>query len=104
MGTGRVVDAGWSHRPNARKPTGAAVESDLFLSDKRAGISAVLYSPHGIQNRPQVYGRVEGWDFEIFHNEFASGPLKPGLTKRGREWGVKDGELRILHDYRHWSP
>ena len=104
VGTGRVVDAGWSHRPNARKTTGASVESDLFLSDKRAGISAVLYSPHGTQNRPQVYERVEGWDFEIFHNEFASAPLKPGLTNRGREWGGKYVEMRILHDYRQWSP
>ena len=104
VGTGRIVDAGWSHRPKVRKVTGATVESDFFLSGKHAGISAVLYSPHGIQNRPQVFGREDGWDFEIFHNEFASVPLKPGLTSRGREWGVKDGELRILHDYRNWSP
>ncbi len=104
IGTGRVLEAGWSHRPATQKPTGATVESDLFLGGKRAGISAVLYSPNGIQNRPQVFGRVEGWDFEIFHNEFASVPLKPGLINRGWEWGVKDGVLRVLHDYRDWSP
>jgi hypothetical protein len=74
------------------------------LGDKRAGISAVLYSPNDVQNRPEVCGRIEGWDLLIFHNEFASVPLAPGLIKRGQEWGTKDGELRILHDYRNWSP
>ena len=104
IGTGRVLEAGWSHRPATQKATGAPVESDLFLGDKRAGVSAVLYSPNDVQNRPQVYGRVEGWDLLIFHNEFAAIPLSPGLIKRGQEWGTKDGELRILHDYRNWTP
>jgi hypothetical protein len=84
--------------------TGASVESDLFLSDKRAGISAVLYSPNDIQNRPQVHGHVEGWDLLLFHNEFASVPLKPGLIKRGQEWATTDGALSVLHDYRGYVP
>jgi hypothetical protein len=84
--------------------TGAEVESDLFLSDKRARISAVIYSPNDVQNRPTVYGRGDGWDLIIFHNEFASVPLSPGLLKRGQEWGTKDGKLWIFQDYRNWSP
>jgi type I restriction enzyme S subunit len=105
IGTGRVLDAGYSHRPmTAKAATGAKVESDLFLSDKRAGISAVIYSPNDVQNRPTVYGREDGWDLIIFHNEFAAVPLSPGLLKRGQEWGTKDGKLWILEDYRNWSP
>jgi hypothetical protein len=46
IGTGRMLEAGWSHRPAAHKPTGATVESDLFLGGKRAGISAVLAHSH----------------------------------------------------------
>lgn len=104
IGTGRLLDAGWSHRPAASKPSGDPVDSDLFLSAKRAGISAVLYSPNDVQNRPQVYGRDDGWDFLLFHNEFATVPLDLGLIKRGQEWGTKDGELKVLRDYRNWSP
>ena len=104
IGTGRALDAGWSRRAATLKPSGAPVESDLFLSNKRAGISAVLYSPNDVQNRPQVYGRDDGWDLILFHNWFAAVPLAPGLIKRGQEWGSKDGELKVLCDYRNWSP
>jgi len=105
VGTGRLVEAGYSHRPmTAKVATGAEVESDLFLSDKRAGISAVIYSPNDVQNRPTMYGREDGWDLIIFHNEFAAVPLSPGLLRRGQEWGTKDGKLWILEDYRNWSP
>jgi len=102
--TGRVVEVGRSPSPRLSKPSGAEVEADLFLSAKHAGISAVLYAPNGTQNRPEVFGREDGWDFEILHNEFAAVPAKSGLLGRGREWGVKDGRLQILEDCRNWSP
>jgi type I restriction enzyme S subunit len=105
MGTGCVVESGYSHRPmTVKTATGAEIESDLFLSDKRRGISAVIYSPNDVQNRPTFFGREDGWDLIIFHNEFAAVPLAPGLIKRGQEWGTKDGRLWILADYRNWSP
>ncbi len=99
VGTGRHLGSGWSHAPMRYKPKGAAVEADLFLSDKRAGISAVLYAADHLKNWPEVRGKIEGSDFRIFHNEFASVPLPRGLIKRGQEWATGDGMLRMLCDH-----
>jgi hypothetical protein len=99
VATGRQLGAGFSHSPTRQKTKEAAVEADLFLSDKRAGISAVLYSPQHVKNRPEASGNIEGSDFRIFHNEFASVPLPRGLIKRGQEWATGDGMLRMLCNY-----
>ncbi len=102
VGTGRVLEVGRSPSPRLSKPSGAEVEADWFLSAKHAGISAVLYAPNGTQNRPEVFGRGEGWDFELLHNQFASTPVKTGLLGHGREWAIKDGRPQVLRDYRNW--
>ena len=79
----------------------APIESDLFLNEKREHISAVLFSPHDIKNRPEYYGRPPGNDFIVVHNPHAKAKIEPWMLRCGREWAVVvDGDLVLLNDWR----
>jgi hypothetical protein len=91
-----VVHEGWGAAPERQKPSGAKIEADLFLSPKRAGISAVLFSPHDVKNRPEVNGRPPLSDLHLIHNPFATTPLKRGTVPCGKEWDVVDSRLQRI--------
>lgn len=99
VGTGRDLGGYWNFNVQRTTRRGSPVEADLFLSSKRSGLSAVLYSAHHVKNRPEVHGFMEGSDFRVFHNPFATVPLPVGFIARGEEWGVEDGNLRRFKDF-----
>lgn len=74
----------------------APIEFDLFLSDKRAGISAIIFSAADIKNRPEFFGGKPGDDFILVHNPFATNPLPRNFLGRGQEWAVENGVLRKI--------
>jgi type I restriction enzyme S subunit len=99
VGTGRNLGSTWRWIHERATASGAPVDSDLFLSPKRAGLSAVLYTEHHVQNWPELRGRAAGSDFRLFHNPFAATPLAIGFIPRGEEWGVDGDAFRCLNDF-----
>jgi hypothetical protein len=99
VGTGRNLGSRWKWIHERKTGSGAPVESDLFLSPKRAGVSAVLYTEHHVQNWPEFRNRSAGSDFRLFHNPFAATPVPIGFIPRGQEWGVDGDVFRCLNDF-----
>ena len=94
------VEHGWHHQLVRKKPsTGADIDCDLFLNEKLEAISALLFSPEHVKNRPEVYGRPPGANLVLAHNPFARNPLPVGFLKMGREWLVTDDKLQLHHDW-----
>jgi len=62
-----------------------AIPADLFSSSEVPAISAVLFSPNHIKNRPKRPGR----DFVLVRNPYAYVPFPPGQMKAGEEWGYE---------------
>jgi hypothetical protein len=86
-----------SERTTAR---GSPVDSSLFMDDRASEISAILFSPHHIKNRPEFYGKPPGNDFLLIHNPFARNPLPVGFLKCGVEYGPRQGSVVLLRDWR----
>jgi len=101
VGTGREVGGGYKDARTRYKQNKAPVEADLFLSEKRSGVSAVLFSPHHVKNRPEVFNRPEGSDLLLCHNPCTDVGLPEAFLGVGKEWAVKDGFLQIIND---WTP
>jgi hypothetical protein len=97
VGTGRDLGSYWNSIHERHTSLGAPVDSNLFLSPKRGGLSAVLYAAHHVQNWPELNGREAGSDFRLFHNPFATTRLPVGYFQRGEDWGVADGFFRCLN-------
>lgn len=87
--------------PIRRTRNGSPVNSGIFADNRTCEISAVLFSPHHIENRPEHFGRLPGDDFILAHNPFARNPLPVGLIPRGLEYGPRDGKLQLLNDWRN---
>jgi hypothetical protein len=86
LGTGRV-SRGWpERRVSFLKSAGAEISARLFVSADAAEISAVLFDPHHVKNRPEVRGTEMGRDFVLVHNPFAHVPFPIGALKSGREF------------------
>lgn len=105
VGSGKQVDSGYEHTPTRHKTNREGkkvpIGADLFLNEGLSGISAVLFSPHHIKNRPEVFNKPEGSDLALFRNPFAKVPLPECFLGVGQEWAVKDGHLQIIED---WVP
>ncbi len=72
---GAVVGGGFHQRPGvAKRTTGATVSSSWFCDESNAGISAVLYQPNHVKNRPEVRGGKPGSDLILVHNALAARP------------------------------
>lgn len=101
VGSGEQVGKGYEHTPTRHKTNREGkkvpIGADLFLGKEFYVVSAVLFSPHHVKNRPEV----EGSDLELFRNPFAKVPLPKCFLGVGREWAVIDGYLQIIED---WGP
>jgi hypothetical protein len=91
---------GYEHMPIRMTKNRASVDSALFTDGRACEVSAILFTPHHIKNRPEVYDRPEGNDFVTVHNPFASNPLPTGFVPRGREYGPHEGGLALTKDWR----
>jgi len=80
--TNQIVKSGYTHRPHIIKPSGKSVQTNIFLDQKYAGISAILYSNMDITGIPNEYGN----DILIFHNPIAANPLPRGWLRVGYEY------------------
>jgi hypothetical protein len=99
VSTGRDLGSYRTSVPLRQKAAGALVDADLFLSGKRRGVCAILYTADDVLNWPELHGHVAGSDFRLFHNPFATVPLPVGFIRQGREWGVDGENLRCLNDF-----
>ena len=93
-------EKGYIPTPERRSSRGAPVDSALFMDNRASEVSAVLFSPHHIKNRPESVGRPPGSDFLIIHNPFAKNPLPRSLLACGREYDARGDELVLLNDWR----
>ena len=94
------IELGYHHAPIRRNANQSPVEAALFCNKEWSGISAVLFSPNHIKNRPTVHGQPEGADLVTCRNHSADNPLPQGFIRYGREWGVLNGKLQLLADWR----
>jgi hypothetical protein len=78
-------------RASFRKSKGAEVTSRLFLFPEADEVSAVLFDPHHVKNRPEVRGQSAGSDLILVHNPFARLALKIGQLPNGREFFIQIG-------------
>jgi hypothetical protein len=96
---------GIHHVPVRETANGAPVDAALFMDRTCAEISAVLFTPHHLLNRPEYYGRPPGNDFVTILNPFARNPLPDGVVHTGRlygpsEPGASSGKIVIIKDFR----
>lgn len=85
--THEIVGEGYQYRPGIEKASGAVVDTDFFMNNTYAGISAVLFSTVDALNRPSN----PGGDFRLVHNPNAVAPLPLGWLPAGVEYW-NDGE------------
>jgi hypothetical protein len=88
LGTGRVSQDRPSSRVSFRKSAGEEISARLFLLPDAAEISAVLFDPHNVKNRPETRGKEAGRDLVLVHNPFAHVPFPVGALPSGREFFV----------------
>jgi hypothetical protein len=91
---------GVSRLTERRTPAGGSVRSDMFIGTEYRDLSAVMFSSEHVLNRPESQGRPPGDDLIVVHNPNADAPLPRGMIPRGREWGVREGRLELLQDWR----
>ncbi len=87
---GNVVDQRHVHRDQIVKESGNPVSTDVFLDDRYAGISAVLYSSVDVANCPPRLGA----DFRLVHNPIAQVPIKRASFAFGTEYWIEGDELK----------
>lgn len=96
--TGKIVDSGYTIRESIAKPiSGTDIRTDWFLDKTHEGISAVLYEPDHIKNRPEVWGRSPDSNLILVHNLYASKMLPRSAIRVGNEWDCVDGKLKIIN-------
>jgi|GEM_PF-6357713 len=73
-----------------RTPVGVddATQAGLFATAACPDISAVIFCPNHIKNRP----RRVGGDLSIIHNPFARVPFPRAGLRRGEEWWIEETE------------
>ena len=77
-------------RQEVKKASGAPVPTTAFRDPAFAGVSAVMFNPHGPWN---IYD-LEGREFITVHNSVARNPIERGLFGFGREyWVDQNGKL-----------
>jgi hypothetical protein len=88
LGTGRITRGRPAQRVSFRKSSGTEISASLFLTPDSGEISAVLFDPHHVKNRPEVRGKEVGRDLVVVHNPFAHVPFPMGALGSGREFFV----------------
>ena len=83
-----------------RTSTGGRVSCDIFLESGQRQLSALIFAPHHIKNRPEHSGRPPGDDFLVVHNPHATNPLPRGTISRGREWAATETMPEMVADWR----
>lgn len=84
-----------------RTRTGEAksIPAALFLDDKAAEVSAILFSGAHFKIRPEASGHESGRDFVLVHNPFANVPFPFDYIKSGREFfmrlGIRDHRMGV---------
>ena len=92
-GTGRARPGEWTPGGEIEKQTASGIEpipGAPFLRGACPQVSAVLFCPNHIKNRPSRAGR----DFVLVHNPAATTVFPHGELKRGREFYLRLGERR----------
>jgi type I restriction enzyme S subunit len=87
--TREVVDRTYLHRDQIVKQSGNPVSTNVFLDERYAGISAVLYSSVDVANYPERLGA----DFRLVHNPLAQVPITRSSFAFGIEYWIEDGKL-----------
>jgi len=88
LGTGNVSQGRPSQRVSFRKSAGEEISACLFLTPDAEEISAILFDPHHVKNRPERRGKEPGRDLVVVHNPFAHIPFPIGAVRSGREFFV----------------
>ncbi len=91
---------GVHRREERRTANGGPVSCTIFSPNGHRNLSAVIFAPWDIKNRPESYGRPPGDDFLVIHNPNALNPMPEGTLPRGCEWSVRDGYLKLIVDRR----
>lgn len=89
-GSMEVVESGFRYQPYATKENGIEIPTTAFTIPDFSIISAVLFSCVKIGNFPEI----EGSDFLIVHNPFATNPLPLGWFPRGGEHWVENTKVK----------
>ena len=95
----RVVESGHQHRAQIEKKKGNPVSTTVFLDPIYEGISAVLFCPSNVWNRPPNDAEV-GLDFMFIHNPLAKNKIPHQWLKCGRECWMEDDHLVIKNWYK----
>ena len=70
--TGEVQGGGFSEQRSIKKASGADVPSRIFLDDECAQeVSAIIFSPWYVKERPERRGHPPGWDYVFALNPHA---------------------------------
>lgn len=96
----------WSELPKLDKTSGQPVSMKFFLDPAHAGISAVIYSHHGILNSPRIPEEM-GEDFIIALNPHAKNPLPQNFFSFGDEFAVQGNsvnKIRARKSYKQPDP
>lgn len=101
----REPDWGIHHRPVRESARHSPVDAALFMDERCAEVSAILFSPHHLLNRPEYNGRTPGNDFITVLNPFARNPLPEDVIRSGiiygpNEPGASSGQIVVLKDFR----
>jgi len=84
-----IISSGYSYRPEIEKKSGSPVPTNVFLDEKYAGISGVLFSNILVTSA----GGATGEDFVFFHNRDADNRVPKGWLKLGREYWLENDRL-----------
>ena len=85
VGGSDVVEVGIADQPTVGKANGAQVPSRLFLDgDCAPDVSAVLFAPWYLKERPEKRGHPPGWDYIFALNAHAHRPFPFNAPKCGR--------------------
>lgn len=87
------VEYGYSYREQIQKKGGDPVSTKMFLNEKYADISAIIYSEENLINIPKPLGK----DFLSLHNPLAKNKLPRGPFKFCKEYWylLEERELRV---------
>jgi hypothetical protein len=92
-------DSYHEYRPEIRKKSGKPVLTNVFLDPTYEQVSAVLFCPSDVLNRPPNDAQV-GLDFLLIHNPLAKNKVPHHWLRCGRECWVEDDHLVIKDWYK----
>ena len=84
----------YQRQESIAKKSGEAISSTFFLNPAHAGISAAIYSTHGILNLPRAPHEL-GESFIIAHNPCATNPIV-GVFSFGEEYKGDENGARMI--------